>query len=51
MRTATLLLALALGGCSLGDGDDGSDRPGMAAGYVKRLDDALQRQILNGGIA
>ena len=32
MRTATLLLALALGGCSLGDGDDGSDRPGAGSG-------------------
>ena len=30
MRRAALALsaALALGGCSLGDGDDGSDRPG-----------------------
>jgi len=32
VRTATLLLALALGGCSLGDGDDGSDRPGAGSG-------------------
>jgi len=32
VRAATLLLALALGGCSLGDGDDGSDRPGAGSG-------------------